>query len=427
MCSVAASAQVNQDGGPETLSRNPGRVQQLGDERTTIRPYFSLSGFYDTAMIGSWVVQPGDDSVPTGYGSTIEFGLIGGKRWRRTTMSLDYRGNYRRYSRRTLYEGTDQSFSLNLRHLLSARTSLILHESLASYARGYGVANDYSPFDPALASVPVDEIVNSRVSYFSSGADLVFQKTARLSLSGGAGGTLVRRQSSALVGSMSASARGNASYRTSRNTTVGVSYSYVHTEFTRAYGSSDNHSAAGEFTYRFSGRWDLGLRGGVSRVTLKGLQRLDLDPVLAALFGVPYFVVAYDRAYLIPSVGGRLSWAGKRSSFSLSYSHDPGYGNGIYTTTRSHRAGIGYGFTGTRKLHIGLSADYSYNRSLSHDLGAYTYANGGCGATYRLKEWLHFTSGYNARLYDLGLVRRLDHQVSVGMAFSPGERPLPLF
>jgi hypothetical protein len=290
------------------------------------------------------------------------------------------------------------------------------------------MAGGYSPFDPAIAGVPANELFDARTNYLSSMANLMFQKSARLSFGIGGSGTLVRRRGGALVGSTGWSANGDVSYRISRSVTLGGDYSFAHTAFTKAFGSSDIHSAGFNATVRLGRRWELGLRAGAARVAMVSLVRIDFDPVIAAILGQSSGIFVSRNTYFIPSSGVKLSRAFRRSGFSIEYKNEPTSGNGVYTTSRSQGAGANYSFTGLRRLNFGFSAGYITYTSLSQNLGKYKSLTGGVGANYRLKGWLHLTSGYDVRRYDISdeLLRRLNHRVTIGLAFSPGERPLPL-
>lgn len=425
---VTAAAQVAEDPGPSILSRGVGTATEAGGNLPMIQPFLSLSGVYDTGLTPVSVDATGNIPKTDDYGGEVGFGVLGYKRWRRTVLGIDYRGSLRKYARASYYDGSDHMLSLSVTRQLTSRTSLVLREAAGSYARGYGMVSGYSPFDPAIAGVPANELFNSRTTYLSSMANLMFQKSARLSFSVGGSGTLIRRRSGALVGSTGWSANGDASYRISRRVSLGADYSFGHTEFTKAFGSSDIHSAGFNATFRLGRRWELGLRAGAARVAMLSLVRIDFNPIVAAILGQSYGLFVFRNTYFIPSSRANLSRVFRRSVFSLDYRNEPTSGNGIYMTSRAQSAGANYSFTGLRRLNFGFSAGYITYISLSQDLGKYKSYTGGAGANYRLKNWLHLTSGYDVRRYDISqaFLRRLNHRVTIGLAFSPGERPLPL-
>jgi hypothetical protein len=425
---VTAAAQVAEDPGPSILSRGGNTGMGAGGNLPTIKPFLSLSGVYDTGLTPVTVDASGQIPQVDGYGTEIGFGALGFRRWQRTALGIDYRGNVRWYPGNSYYDASDHILSLSVNRQLTGRTSLVLKEAAGSFSRDFGMVGGYSPFDPAIAGVPANELFDSRTNYLSSMANLMFQKTARLSFGIGGSGTLIRRRGGALVGSTGYSANGDVSYRISRSVTLGADYNFGHNEFTKAFGSSDIHSAGFNATFRLGRRWELGLRAGAARVAMVSLTRIDFDPVLAALLGQSSGIIVFRNAYFIPSSGAKLSRAFRRSGFSIEYRNEPTSGNGVYTTSRSQGASANYSFTGLRRLNFGFSAGYVTYTSLSQQLGKYKSFTGGVGANYRLKGWLHLTSGYDVRRYDVseGLFRRLSYRATIGLAFSPGERPLPL-
>jgi hypothetical protein len=425
---VTAAAQVAEDPGPSILSRGVGVVADTGGSPPTIKPFLSLSGVYDTGLTAVSVDATGKIPQTDDYGAEVGFGAVGSKRWRRTALSIDYRGSLRKYSSASYYDGSDHMLSLSVTRQLPGRLTLILREAAGSYARSFGFASGYAPFDPAIAGVPANELFDSRTTYLSSMANLRFQKSAKLSFGVGGSGTIVRRRSGALVGSTGWSTNADVSYRISRSVSLGADYSFGHTAFTKAFGSSDIHSAGFNATFRLGRRWELGLRAGGARVAMQSLVRIDFDPVVAAIVGQSSAIVVSRNTYIIPSSGANLSRAFRRSLFSIDYRNEPTTGNGVYTTSRSQSTSVRYSFTSLRRLNFGLTAGYTTYISLSQDLGRYRSYSGGVGANYRLKDWLHLTSGYDVRKYDISeaYLRRLAHRVTLGLAFSPGERPLPL-
>ncbi len=425
---VTAAAQVAEDPGPSILSRGVAAVTDTGGGLPTIKPFLSVGGVYDTGLTAVSVDATGKIPQTDDFGGEVGFGAIGYKRWRRTVLGIDYRGSLRKYARASYYDGSDHMLSLSVTRELPGRTTLVLREAAGSFARSFGLASGYAPFDPAIAGVPMNELFDSRTTYLSSMANLRFQKSARLSFGIGGSGMIVRRRSGALVGSTGWNASGDVSYRMNRSITLGADYSFGHTAFTKAFGSSDIHSAGFNATFRLGRRWELGLRAGAARVAMLSLVRVDFDPIVAAILGQPFGVVVFRDTYFIPSSGAKLTRVFRRSVFSIDYRNEPTAGNGVYTTSRSQGSGASYSYTGLRRLNFGFSASYMTYVSLSQELGKYKSYSGGAGANYRLKNWLHLTSAYDVRKYDVSeaYLRRLNHRVTLGLAFSPGERPLPL-
>lgn len=198
--------------------------------------------------------------------------------------------------------------------------------------------------------------------------------------------------------------------------------------YTKFFGSSDIHAGGVNVTFRLGRRWDLSLHGGAARVAILNPIRVDFDPVVAAILGRTYAILVLRDTYFIPSSAVSLSRAFRRSFLSLNYGNAPSIGNGVFTTSKSQGLGASYSFTGVRRLNFGCSGGYSRYSSLSENLGKYRSYSGGVGVNYRLKGWMHLSTGYDVRQYGVtqGPFRRLSHRLTVGLSFSPGERPLSL-
>ena len=156
--------------------------------------------------------------------------------------------------------------------------------------------------------------------------------------------------------------------------------------------------------------------------------RISFDPIVAAIVGQTYGILVFQNTYFLPSSSARLSRTFRRSVFSVAYDNSPSVGNGVFTTSKSQGVGANYSFTGLRRLNFGISGGYGTMTSLSENLGRYRSYSGGAGMNYRLKSWLHLSGNYDARKYGVspGSFSRLSHRLSLGLTFSPGERPLSL-
>jgi hypothetical protein len=366
---VAQVAPVAEDPGPSILSRGVAAALETGGTPPTIQPFLSLSGIYDTDLTPVSVDATGAIPKANSYGGEIEFGIVGYKRGRRANVGIDYRGSVRMYSGHSYYDSSDHMLTLSVTRQLSARTSLVFKQAAGIQSNGFGTVSGYAPFDPAIAGVPANELFDARTIYLTSMVNLIFQKSSRLSFSVGGSGNFIRRRSSALVGSTGWNASGDVSYRISRGVTLGGDYSFGHTAFTKAFGSSEVHSAGFNATFRLGRRWELGLRAGGARVAMQSLFRVDFDPVVAAILGQTYGILVFRNAYLLPSSSVRLTGNFRHSILSLDYENAPSVGNGVFTTSKSQGVGAHYSFTGLRRLNFGISGGYSTMTSLSENLG----------------------------------------------------------
>ena len=423
-------AQQTESPGPSILSRGLGTVQQGGGDLLELKPYLSVTGEYDTGLTPVSVTSAGLIPNDTDYGGDLEFGVVGYHSWRHTVLGIDYKGNFRHFARNTYYDGMNQTLTLSLTHQMSRRLSFTLRNAAGVYSRSSGAIAGGQYFDSAYSNVPVNELFDGRTEYLSTMGDLVFQKSARLSFSIGGSGLLIRRRSKALVGVTGWTGRADVAYRVNRRVTIGADYNFTHYEFTNAFGASDIHTAAFNVSTELGRRWNLGLRAGGARVETLGLERVAVDPIIAAIIGVTTGIEAVYRLNYMPAFEAKLSRVFRRSSLSLEGTSGVTPGNGIFLTSRSETASAGYSHTASERGNIGFDAGYTTYSSLAQSIGKYSSYNGGAGFTLRLKKWAHVVGRYDVRRYDVAetaAFRRLQHRVSFGFAFSPGELPLSLW
>ncbi len=428
---AVASAQTEraESPGPTILSRGLGTALQGGGELLRLRPYLSLTGNYDTGLTPVSTDATGRAPDIAAYGGQVGLGLVGYHNWRRTVLGIDYRGNIRHYPKYQYYDGSDHSLTLGVTHRPTRRLEFTLREAAGSYSRSNGMGSSQLFFDPAYANVPTNEMFDGRTTYLSTMGDLTFNQSPRLSFNIGGTGWAVRRRSSALIGMTGWSTRGDVSYRLSRTVAIGADYGFSHYGYTGAFGASDIHSTSFDLSARLGRHWDLGIRGGGSRIETLGMQRFSLDPILAAIIGRTTVSVIVHRVNYIPSGEVKLSRVFRRSSFSAHYLTGANPGNGFYLTSRSQSASADYSYTAFRRWNFGIRAGYDTYSALTETMGKYQNYSGGGGVTCQVKSWFHIIGRYDARRYNVtdASFRRLQHSASLGVAFSPGEFPLSLW
>jgi hypothetical protein len=121
----------------------------------------------------------------------------------------------------------------------------------------------------------------------------------------------------------------------------------------------------------------------------------------------------------------RFSHSSANAAFNEAYSP----GNGVYLTSKIIAASVGYSYVGLKRATMSVSAGYSRMSSLGQALGVYSGFAGGMGATYRVTGYIHTELRYDYRHYTTGGVgySQNDNRVSLGLAFSPGARPLAIW
>jgi len=422
-------AQRADDPGPTILSRGMGTALQGGGELLELRPYLSLNGIYDSALTAVSVDQQGKIPQADGYGAEVGFGVYGYHNWRHSMLGVDYRGDFRHYARQSYYDGTDHTLTLGFTHRPTRQLSFSLREAAGIYSRSNGWFSGYQFFDPAFANVPTNELFDGRTIYMSTMGDLTYTKSPRLSFNVGGSGMVVRRRSQSLVGTTGYTARGDVAYRASQTLTVGADYNFSHYAFTGSFGASDIHTVSVDLSLRLGRRWDLGLRAGGARVETLGLRSAAVDPVIAAIIGRTTGTEVFHGIQYIPSMQATLGRVFRRSSLSFGYSTGVDPGNGVYLTSRASGGNISYSHTAFQRWNVGLSGGYGSYSGLSQTMGKYQSYNAGGGFTCKLMSWVHLVGRYDARRYMItqSTFRRVDHRVTVGIAFSPGDLPLSLW
>ena len=429
ICGVVLAQRPDYEG-PTILSRGVGPVLQGGGtEFVRIRPYLSVQGIYDNELTPVSVDQNGNIPQANLFGVEGGFGLLGYHNWRRSILGLDYRGNYRHYNKDTYYNGSDHLLSLGFTHQMSRRTTFTLRQGAGMYSRSYAPLTAGGFYASNFTDAPMNDLFDAPTYYFNTLADLTFAKSPRLSFNFGGSGVMTRHRSRQLVGVTGGSARGDVAYLLNQSNAIGFDYGFNHYGFTNAFGSSDVHSLAFDYSVKFARNWHFGLRAGASRVESLGLRRVAIDPIVAAIIGSGTGVEAFYRVNYVPHGDVNLSRSFRRSSVSIGYTMGTSYGNGVYLTSRVQNAYSNFSYTATRKWNVGFSGSYDTYSSLSQQIGKYQGYTGGAGVTYQITSVLHLIMRFDARRYDVADAdfKRLSYRGSVGFAFSPGDMPLSLW
>lgn len=426
--------------GPSILSRGPvGDVGARGD-LLVLQPSLQLLGSYENGLY-----LPSMDSRGRTEGSAGSFGaaavasLGGYHRWKQTILGLSYNGNFRHYTRNPYMDGIDQMLSLNLQHQASARTTVSVTGSGGTYSRGYGWGamgstplnyGDYSQgFDPTLAAIPQLDLLDTRTYYAAAGADMTHQKSARLSYHIGGTAFAVRRRTRGMVELNGYSGRADVAYRVSRNSTLGVDYSFNSFRFVRGFGASDFHTVALNYSVRLDRHWTLSLRGGGYRLENLRAVRVELDPLVAAILGQSAGVEALYKVNYGTTFGANVARNFRRAGLSFRYDRGLMPGNGIFLTSRQDSAGGGYSYQGWRRLGLSIDAGWARYSTTFQDYGTYKSYTAGASASYRVARYVHVVAHASWRRYNLqgattSLSNRDSYMASIGLGFTPREMPL---
>jgi hypothetical protein len=416
--------------GPSILSRDKSLLGERGGKLLDFRFYGEVTGIYDTGLTPISTDAQGN-LVNVGATSGIEagFGVIGSRTWRRDKLSLEYKGSYRHYSQTNLFSGTDQLLNLAFGRILTRRITLDLKETVGTTSLANGFFSYLPLTNTDLFAIPTNELFDNRTNFLQSRVDLTWQKSARLSFSFGGEGFVVRRQSLLLAGLNGYQARASAAYRISRRQTISAAYSHSYFDFQRAFGNAQLDSGTLGYSLGLSRKWDFGLDAGGERVESLGLRQVSLDPAIAVLVGQNFATVTFHAVSYIPTGNVRLIRRFDRSALTLTAGSSATPGNGVYLTSRQNSVAANYSYSGYRRLNAGLSFGYSELSAIGQTLGKYSNYIGGVGATYRLTHDTHLQVRYDYRHYTTQdtVFQKDSQRISVGLAFSPGEKPLAIW
>lgn len=416
--------------GPAILSRG-NVVGNFGLPRTfRFRPYLAVNGIYDYGVTPVSVTPAGVIPKFSGYGVEAIAGITGVRSTARTTVSLAFQALYRDYAGGSYFNGADENLSLAIGHRLGKRLSVSWREGVSTYSRSFGV-RDSAEQPPAFVDFnnPANEIFDGRTYFVGSVVDLIYQKSARMSFNFGGSQDLVRRRSFALYDATGYGAHTDMSYRVSRRVTLGVYYRFNHFSFSKQFGASDIHTIGVNVSRRLSRYWDLGFSGGVSRVETLGLTRVVVDPVIAAITGQNFGIrSAYTLVYA-PDVSARLSRTFREATLVFLYSRSITPGNGLYLTSQGESASVSYSYKGLLHWNFLSGASYNKYKSVSQTVGDFLEYDATVGFSRSFQKVFSFIGRATYRTYNANAdsLHRSQYDVSIGLAYSPGERPVSLW
>jgi hypothetical protein len=427
-------------GGPSVLSRGPVGALSRTSNLVTLQPSLQLLGSYESGLYLPSVDSSGRQVGGGGsYGATAVAALNGYHRWRHTILGLSYQGNYRHYTRNRYLDGIDQILALNVQHQVSSRTIFSVTGAGGTYSRGYGwggmqsTALNYGDYsqgaDPTLSALPRTDLLDTRTYYAAGGADLIHQKSARLSFGMGGTAFAVRRRSKALIELNGYHARGDIMYRLSRNSTLGVDYSFSSYQFVRSFGASDFHMVALNYSTRLSRDWTLSLRGGGYRLENLRSVVVQLDPVVAALLGQTAGIEAFYGINWGTVFGVAVSRNFRRAGLSFRFDRSINPGNAVLLTSRGDEVSAVYSYHGWRRWSLSLGATGMRMATTFQGAGVYKQYTAGASTSYRLGRYIHLVGHSGWRRYELSGRSgrgRDSYFLSVGLGFAPREVPLSL-
>jgi hypothetical protein len=417
--------------GPAILSRGEAPTALVPPE-IKFRPFLEIGGVYESGLAG--VSASDSQQVPNlhSYGVMVTFGVSGTHSWRHTKLGLAYSGNVSHYSQQGSFDSISQSLMLGIQHQIARHISLSLRETGGVFTRGFGQVSlqQTVPFDPLKSYIPNTDFFDNRTYYLSSQADVMFQKTARLSFDFGGDSFLTRYRSSALHGTNGLGARGDIQYRVSRRTTIGGAYNFQHFNYTGLFGAADAHGLAFTFARALTAKTEFSAALGAYRVEQTAITDVPVDPVIAALFGVTTTTQIAHFVSWSPNLTGRLTQTFREGVAYVTGGRTVTPGNGLFLTSYVTSVTGGYTYTGLRRWSFDAHISYYRAKSLGNIIGLYDTATGGFALSRVLLRYVHLVLGYDIRSYSspgFANYNRTSQQARVAIGFAPGDVPLRLW
>jgi hypothetical protein len=417
--------------GPAILSRGDAPAAMEAPQ-IKFQPFLSVSASYTTGLSGVTVNAQGNLANASGYGTTIAGGISGSHSWRHTHIGLDYHASYAFYPNDTSYNSFSQALGLGLSHQVTRHIKFSLRESLGwfSFSNPNVGLTQTVPFDPSQSAIPASDFYYTRTIYATTQADLVIQKSTRLSFDLGGGFFINRYASTALYGVTGENAMGDFQYRLSRRATIGAQYSFTHYSFTGILSSSDLHGAALTYGLRISRTVEFSGYGGFMHAETKFIQSVPVDPNVSALLGFSNTTALAYHVNWVPNFSGRLSKTFARGVAYVGGGETVLPGNGLFLTSRTASVMAGYGYTGLRRWSLGINVTYISALSIGNVSGSYGNISGSFSMSRSLGHSLSFVTSYSANQYrspNFTHYNRLIYTGSVGIGWSPGAIPLRIW
>ncbi len=425
-CCATMTAQISNYLGPGILTRGAGDIGTRAGQDVSLRFFVNATGIYDSGLLPYSVDGNGNLVTVNGlWGTEVAAGAYGVHNFRHARLGLDYRGTYRHYSQKTFYDGTDHTLALGYTYQKSRRLIFDMRQVAGSVTQ----ATSFGAYLPAVTDAvvtPASLLFDNRVDFLQSSMDVNYLKSDRTTLTFGGEWFGEWRKAPGLIGMQGYDLHGAIRHRLTQRTTIGVNYQHAHYDFPKAFGQSDINSFTGTWATQLSRSWTLHLQGGAYQAEVEGLQRVAVDPAIAALLGVTTTVQTFYQKSIFPQWNVGLNRHFQHASLSFGYSRGVTAGNGVYLTSRQDSGNAAFSYTGVRKWSFSVNGGYNRLDGIGQNINPYSGFTGGTSATYTITNPIHLIVAYYARHQEIvdAAFRQDSYRASIGISFSPGDIPL---
>ena len=425
-CCSTMTAQIANYLGPGILSRGAGDIGERAGQDVSLRFFVNAAGIYDNGVQPYSVDSTGHLVTVNGlWGTEVAVGAYGVHNFRHARLGLDYKGTYRHYSQNSFYDGTDHTLALGYTYQKSRRLIFDLRQLAGSVSQSTSFAGALPPVTDAVVT-PSSLLFDNRANFLQSSMDVNFVQSDRTVFTMGGEGFGIWRKAPGLIGMQGYDLHGAIQHRVSRRTTVGVNYQHSHYDFPKAFGESDINSYTGTLATQFGRFWTASFQGGAYQAEVQGLQRVAVDPAIAALLGVSSTVQTFYRKSIFPQWEATVGRRFQRADVSFYYRSGVSGGNGVYLTSREETEGVSFGYTATHKWSFSANGGYSRLDGIGQNLQPYSQFVGGAGVTYAITSPIHAFARYDAHHQEIAsaIYMQTGYRATVGISFSPGDVPL---
>ncbi len=411
--------------GPAVLSRSYSVNRPLIPQQLKWTESAGVNAVYNNGVSQS-VSANGTPGNATIVGTQINWGFSGRHYFRRDQIAVNYTGNYYQYGGASAFNGANNTLAVDYGHVISSRLKLNVSATGVMYSQSFTLEAPSLGPDTTIANInlgisPNIQVTDYGTKQFTTQADLTWQKSARLSFSGGVSYFAVVRDAPGLLGATGDQARGDVDYRLTSRMTVGGYYSYNHYIFSQGFGTSGTNTVGGIYSYAFSRSMQLRLRGGVSQVESIGFQTITVAPALAALLGQGTGIIDSNAKTTTSDISAQFikDFRGGRTA-SVAFAHGISPGNGIFMTSEQESISATFAMPFRRVYTIQGGVGRDTLTSVGFVLGNYESDYGRLSIARRFSSGMSVNFSGEIRHFDITELVAVRNQLRISTGISWG-------
>lgn len=359
-------------------------------------------------------------------GAALSWSFSGRHYFRHDQVAVNYIGSYYDYPTNGGYSGSNNSIAVDYSHVMSRRMTLNVVMSGSLLSQNYTLGSEYLEPSTTIANINLSSSPNIQITdlgtkQFSTQADFVWQKSARLSFDGGSTYFGIERNTPGLLGMTGLQTRGDSNYRLNRQLTVGAYYSFSHYIFAQGFGNSSVNTVGAIYSYAFSRTMQLRVRGGASMVQSLGFQTITVAPAVAALLGQSSGYIDVASKTSTSDISAQLIRdfrAGRTASIAFAHGISPG--NGLFQTSVQESFSASFGMPLFRVYSIQAAVGRDTLTAVAQALSGYESDYIRLSISHKIRRDLNGTFTATLRHFDLAGFIGLRNQVLLSAGINWG-------